>query len=63
MPNAPEKRISTLPSIRVSETLEIALLKLASRADRRLTEYVRQVLEKHAFGHALSFGDDEGDSQ
>ena len=58
MPSTAEKCTSSLPSMRVSESLEIALLKLASREDRKLTEYVRRVLERHVFGHVVSLGDD-----
>ena len=63
MPATPEKCISSLPSVRVSESLEIALLKLASKSDRRLSEYIRHVLERHAFGHAMTLGDEQGDDK
>lgn len=49
-----EKCIRQLPTIRVSETLETVLMRLASRDDRSLSEYMRMVLERHAFGHANS---------
>lgn len=49
-----EKRIRQLPAIRISESLEVALLRLSARHDRSLSEYVRAVLEQHAFGHAQS---------
>jgi len=62
MPTTVEKCIASLPSIRVSESLEVALLKLASREDRRLSEYIRRVLERHVFGHAASVGENpDGD--
>ena len=53
-----EKRICQLPSIRVSESLEMALMRLASRDERSLSDYVWRVLEKHCFGHGASLGDD-----
>ena len=58
-----EKCTSSLPSIRVSESLEIALLKLASREDRKPSEYIRRVLERHVFGHVVSLGAEEGDDK
>jgi len=61
MPATVEKCTTSLPSIRVSETLEVALLKLASREDRRLSEYIRRVLERHVFGHAGSLADESDD--
>ena len=56
-----EKRIRQLPSVRVSETLETALMRLAARDERSLSDYVWRVLEKHVFGHAASLGDVDGD--
>jgi hypothetical protein len=63
----PEKRVRTLPAIRISETLENALMRLAAHDDRTLSGYVVRVLEKHVFGHALSLDADtasgnEGDA-
>lgn len=56
-----EKRVRALPAIRISETLENALMRLAAHDDRTLSGYVVRVLEKHAFGHALSLdADDRG---
>ena len=43
-----EKCIRQLPPVRVPESLEQALMRL-----RSLSEYVRGVLTKHAFGHAF----------
>lgn len=54
-----EKRITQLPPVRCSDTLESALMRLAARDDRTLSEYVRRVLEKHVFGHAGSLTIDE----
>jgi hypothetical protein len=51
---ASEKCIRQLPAVRVSESLETALMRMAAADDRSLSEYVRQVLERHAFGHARS---------
>lgn len=53
-----EKRICQLPSIRVSESLEMALMRLASRDERSLSDYVWRVLEKHCFGHGASLTDE-----
>ena len=54
-----EKRIRQLPNIRVSESLETALMRLASRDERALSDYVWRVLEKHVFGHAASLAEDD----
>ena len=48
-----EKCTAQLPPIRVPESLEHALMRLAAHEDRSLSEYVRGVLTKHAFGHAF----------
>ena len=50
----PEKYIKSLPAIRVSEPLEMALMRQAAAQDRTLSDLMRQILEKWAFGHALS---------
>ena len=56
-----EKRTVSLPTVRVPETLETALLRLAARDDRTLSDYLRRVLERHAFGHVGSLpADGEG---
>lgn len=55
-----EKRTRQLPNIRVSESLEMALMRLASRDERSLSDYVWRVLEKHCFGHGASLGDEGG---
>lgn len=57
-----EKCIRQLPTLRVTETLETLLMRMASRDDRTLSEYVRLVLERHAFGHAASLLRDDGQS-
>jgi hypothetical protein len=54
-----EKCIRQLPTIRISEPLETALMRMAARDDRTLSEYIRLVLERHAFGHASSVLRDE----
>lgn len=51
---ATEKCIRQLPTVRISETLETALMRMAARDERSLSEYVRMTLERHAFGHAAS---------
>lgn len=53
-----EKCTAQLPPLRITERLETALMRLAARDDRALSDYLRIVLEKHAFGHAASV--DEG---
>lgn len=55
------KCIRTLPSLRVTECLELALMRLAAADDRSLSDYVRLVLERHVFGHAAHGDDDGGD--
>ena len=52
------KCTSSLPALRVSERLETALMRMAARDDRALSDYIRLVLERHAFGHAASLSDD-----
>jgi hypothetical protein len=54
MTNPDMKCTSQLPPLRVSERLEQALMRLAARDDRALSDYLRLVLERHAFGHAVS---------
>ena len=54
-----EKCIRQLPTIRVSDTLETALMRMASRDERSLSEYIRLTLDRHAFGHAPSVMRDE----
>lgn len=49
-----EKCIRQLPAIRVTEATETALMRLAARHDRTLSEYVRMVMERHCFGHGAS---------
>ena len=55
-----EKCIRQLPTIRISDTLETALMRLAARDERSLSEYIRLSLERHAFGHAASVLRDDG---
>lgn len=49
-----EKCIRQLPAIRVTEATETALMRLAARDDRTLSEYVRMIMERHCFGHGAS---------
>jgi len=63
-----EKCSRQLPPVRVTETLEIALLRMSNADDRKLSEYIRLVLERHVFGHAASLPRDDsvegdGDAQ
>lgn len=54
-----EKCIRQLPPIRVSDSLESALMRMAARDERSLSEYVRLTLDRHAFGHAPSLSRDD----
>ncbi len=54
-----EKRTTQLPTVRCSEALEAALHRLAAQHDRKLTEYIRLVLERHVFGMAANLTVDE----
>lgn len=58
-----EKTTATLPSIRITERLELALLRAAARDQRVLSDYVRVVLERHCFGHAASLADEAASCQ
>jgi hypothetical protein len=49
-----EKCIRSLPTIRISDSLEVALMRMAARDGRSLSEYIRLTLDRHAFGHAAS---------
>lgn len=49
-----EKCIRHLPQIRVPESLETALMRLAAGQERTLSEYVKLVLAHHVFGHAVT---------
>ena len=40
--------------MRIPESLETALMRLAAVNERTLSEYVKLVLIHHAFGHASS---------
>lgn len=51
MEERPEKCTRALPQVRVGETLETMLMRLAAREERTLSDYVRKVLESHVFGH------------
>jgi hypothetical protein len=54
-----EKCIRNLPPVRVSETLERTLMRLAARDDRSLSEDIRLVPMRHALGHAAMLPADE----
>lgn len=56
-----EKNIASIPALRVSERLETALMRLAARDDRSLSEYVRLVLERHCFGHGGNWTEEPDD--
>lgn len=56
----PEKCVRQLPTIRISDSLETALMRLAARDERALSDYIRLTLERHAFGHASSVMRDDG---
>lgn len=43
-----EKCTRQLPPLRVSETLEVALLRLAAAQERTLSEYIKLVDSRHA---------------
>lgn len=49
-----EKALSSLPPLRVDEPLEQALHRLAAADERSLSDYIKRVLRRHAFGHADS---------
>lgn len=49
-----EKCIRHLPQIRVPESLETALMRLAAGHERTLSEYIKLVLAHHVFGHAVT---------
>lgn len=58
-----EKCTRTLPPMRVTETLEIKLLRLAARDERSLSEYIKLVLVRHVDGHAHSLAVESDESQ
>lgn len=49
-----EKCTRQLPPIRIPESLETHLMRMAARDERTLSEYVKLVLGHHVFGHAPS---------
>lgn len=49
-----EKCTRQLPPVRIPESLETALMRLAAVNERTLSEYVKLVLIHHVFGHASS---------
>ena len=51
-----EKCTRQLPPVRVPESLEVVLMRLASTHERSLSEYIKLVLSHHAFGHAHTVG-------
>lgn len=54
-----EKQSRMLPQIRITESLELRLMRLAAADNRSLSDYVRNVLFRHVFGHVSSVIDDE----
>jgi hypothetical protein len=54
-----EKCTRQLPPIRVPESLELALMRLASVNERSLSEYIKLALSHHAFGHASTVAGSE----
>ncbi len=58
-----DKRTVSLPSVRIREELEIALLRLANRDHRVLSDYIRVVLERHCFGHVGANGAEDSDDE
>jgi hypothetical protein len=57
-----EKCTRQLPPVRVTEALELVLMRLAAANERSLSEYIKLALSHHAFGHAHTVGpsDDGG---
>jgi hypothetical protein len=53
-----EKRISTLPALRIEPSLEMSLMRSAAADDRTLADYVRRILWQHEFGHARMVSED-----
>lgn len=53
-----EKKICTIPPIRCTESLELALLRLAARHSRVFSDYVRQVLIRDVESHGITLDDD-----
>jgi len=49
-----DKCIRQLPPVRVPETLETALMRLAASQERTLSEYIKLVLSHHVWGHGGS---------
>lgn len=47
-----EKRICSLPSLRVSETMERDLMRAAAAEDRTLSDLMRHVFAAYLYGHA-----------
>lgn len=58
-----EKRITQLPPIRCDEALLAGLNRLAAMDDRKLTDYMRLVLERHVYGHGSMLPADEAAHQ
>lgn len=54
-----EKRIRQLPPVRISESLESSLMRLAAADERSLSEYIRLVLTRHVMGHGATLPHDE----
>ena len=57
-----EKCTAQLPPLRISESLEHRLMRLAAKDDRSLSDYVKLILVKHVYGHAASLDPEQDDS-
>lgn len=58
---AVEKCVRQLPPVRVPESLETALMRLAAQDDRPLSDYIKVVLSRHVFGHGCSLDQLDGE--
>jgi len=58
-----EKCTRQLPPVRVSETLETGLMRLAAKDERALSEYIKLVLSHHVFGHGPMVEQDHFDDK
>lgn len=56
-PPRKEKKTCTLPPIRISEALEVELMRMAMQSDRKYSDFIRLILHRHVYGHgAASLG-------
>lgn len=56
LPRKEPKKISTLPPIRISEALELELMRMAMQSDRKYSDFIRLILHRHVWGHASNLG-------